>query len=344
MSKNDHGYLLKNFGDKGWGLFDLQTLAVQMSSGVSAKIEQSNEIKDVSPFTNILAKAAGDPSLKETMISSVVQEKGTGTSVNENEKKAIDITNIVTEKPVDNKEAVVVKKEESKGEEIQPPKEPVQKVEPVIVKTEESKAESEEQPVNKQEESINTEINNYKPSIVIKRSETSMTDGFGLVFIDKDDKGASDTISLIIPNPKPIVIPKENSSKEEKKFLEILPDSVKAAEEKTVVKTEPQKFYREMNNCPSLARDNDFFKLRKLMAASEGDDNMIIEAKEYFKAKCFSTQQIKNLGSLFLSDLGKYNFFEASYNHVTDKKNFDSLQTELKDEHYINLFKAMIRN
>src|SRR5437868_3815221 len=26
LNKKDHGYLLKDFGDKGWGLFDLQTL------------------------------------------------------------------------------------------------------------------------------------------------------------------------------------------------------------------------------------------------------------------------------------------------------------------------------
>ena len=31
VNRKDHGYLLKNFGEKGWGLFDLQTLTIQMS-------------------------------------------------------------------------------------------------------------------------------------------------------------------------------------------------------------------------------------------------------------------------------------------------------------------------
>ena len=29
----DRGFLLKNFGEKGWGLFDLQTLSIQMPDG-----------------------------------------------------------------------------------------------------------------------------------------------------------------------------------------------------------------------------------------------------------------------------------------------------------------------
>ena len=39
VDKKDHGYLLKNFGDKGWGLFDLQTLAIQMSPPGNVKTD-----------------------------------------------------------------------------------------------------------------------------------------------------------------------------------------------------------------------------------------------------------------------------------------------------------------
>ena len=41
----------------------------------------------------------------------------------------------------------------------------------------------------------------YKRSVVTKRSESSTSEGFGLVFIDTY-KGVNDTIQLIIPNPK----------------------------------------------------------------------------------------------------------------------------------------------
>ena len=98
------------------------------------------------------------------------------------------------------------------------------------------------------------------------------------------------------------------------------------------------------NNCAAVADESDFFKLRKKMAAAESDDEMINEANKNFKLKCFTVQQVKNLGALFLSDAGKYKFFDTAYTFVSDGENFSSLQTELKDEYYINRFKAMLRN
>ena len=79
------------------------------------------------------------------------------------------------------------------------------------------------------------------------------------------------------------------------------------------------------------------------MAAKNDDDEMIDEAKKYFKTKCFTSLQIKNLSVLFLNDAGKYKFFDLAYSYVSDPDNFGSLQSELKDEYYINRFKAMIR-
>ena len=40
MYNKDHGFLVKNFDGKGWGLYDLQTSAVQMPVSGGAKIEQ----------------------------------------------------------------------------------------------------------------------------------------------------------------------------------------------------------------------------------------------------------------------------------------------------------------
>ncbi|MEQ1678311.1 MAG: hypothetical protein ABL876_16530, partial [Chitinophagaceae bacterium] len=68
VNKKDHGYLLKNFDEKGWGLFDLQTLTVQMTAAGTAKAEDpaKTETKNGgSTFTDILSKASDDPSLKE---------------------------------------------------------------------------------------------------------------------------------------------------------------------------------------------------------------------------------------------------------------------------------------
>src|SRR5690348_13764930 len=63
----DHGYILRNFGEKGWGLYDLQTSGVQMGVGEAANAVKE-ENKDVSAFTDVLAKAANDPSLRDKPI------------------------------------------------------------------------------------------------------------------------------------------------------------------------------------------------------------------------------------------------------------------------------------
>src|SRR5688572_21913555 len=73
IRSRDYGFLLKNFGEKGWGLFDLQTLAVQMPLIENKDASFRTEKKEVSAFTDILAKAADDPSLRENTVMIVKQ-------------------------------------------------------------------------------------------------------------------------------------------------------------------------------------------------------------------------------------------------------------------------------
>ena len=311
VGKQDHGYLLKNFDTKGWGLFDLQTMAVQMSLGGNTGIAV-NGSKDESSFTDILSKAADDPSIKEKPVQPKVEEK----------------------KPV----AVVpelVKKEEPKAEEKKP-----------VVK---------EEQVEPKKESIALTDEPYIKSQVKKWSESSTTEGFGLVFIEIYENGVIDTIRLLIPSPKPIINVVKEEPKEQKKFLEITPETTKK-EEPPVVKEEkttevkpsviilPDEKAVVNNNCKEVAVESDFFKLRKILAGEESEENMNTAAKKYFKTKCFSTGQIKNLSTLFLTEEGKYDFFDAAYKFITDPAIFGSLQEELKDPYYNSRFKAMLRN
>ena len=329
VSRQDHGYLLKNFDGKGWGLFDLQTLGVQMAmAGSENKTNADN--KDVSAFTDILSKAADDPSLKEKPVQPKVEEKK---------------PKVVTPE--------VVKKEEPK---VEPPvvTKPVEITIQPEEKKEEPKAEIKEQPITKTEEIKPVATEPYKMSVVKKWSESSTTEGFGLVFIDEYENGQKDTVRIIIPNTKPIVNVVKEEPKEEKRFLEI-PDIPKKEEQpvvmekkteevKPVITESPAEKMVVKNDCGEVALESDFFKLRKKMAAEGKEEDMILEAKKYFKTKCFTTDQLKNLSTLFLTDEGKYNFFDMAYKYVADAEVFGSLQAELKDEYYSSRFKAMLRN
>lgn len=96
------------------------------------------------------------------------------------------------------------------------------------------------------------------------------------------------------------------------------------------------------SDCKAFATHEDFLKLRRKMAGENSVENMIKVAKKYFKLKCFSTEQIKDLSYLFLKDEGKYMFFDAAYAFTSDSDQYQLLQSLLTDEYFLNRFKAMI--
>jgi hypothetical protein len=106
------------------------------------------------------------------------------------------------------------------------------------------------------------------------------------------------------------------------------------------IKTSSQKFVSYNSNCKEEASNDDFLKLRKKMAASQKDEEMISEAKRVFRHKCFTTDEIRNLSVLFLKDEGKYNFFDAAYPYISDG-NFNTLQDQLTDNYFISRFRML---
>ena len=214
INKKDHGYLLKNFGEKGWGLFDLQTLAVQMATSGSAKVEtkKMEENKDVSRFADLLSRASDDPSLKEKPAQTSVQSK------NETVVQEMVINQ-------DNKE----KSNDSSAIK------PVEIVEQPVIKKEELQVNKQEQHEVLTQEIVNPVLEQFKPSIITKRSESSTTEGFGLVFIDDIGNGINDTIRLLIPNPKTSLTFIKEEPKPEKKFIDILPDTVKKKKSRQLI-------------------------------------------------------------------------------------------------------------
>ena len=353
VNKKDQGFLIKNFNEKGWGLFNLSSMAITMptSKPVTAVQAVKTEKREDNAFTNLLAKAADDSTIKEKPIIEKPVEK-TVEPVLITEKKEEVKTGV--------KETIPPKQEEVKKEVIPVEKNEQPKIDTTVNSNQiqeannaaQLKADSiaaakaretelmKQEELRKQDSMAKTKIQEvaeveYKRSIVKLRSESSTTTGIRLVFLDMLSADQTDTVRILIPAEKQKSTQVE-SKQEEKKFLDIPPtDSM----QKESIKTATIK----SNNCKDVANEDDFFKLRKKMAGVTKDDNMIAEAKKIFKVKCFSTLQVKNLGTLFLTDESKYKFFDASYQSVNDPENFSLLQSELKEEYFINRFKAMLR-
>jgi hypothetical protein len=409
INKKDHGYLVKNLGDKGWGLFDLQSLELQMSASTVKKetgFVNSNTETQVNAFTALLAKATDDPSLRQNAVfAKEIGEKPAVVQTVEKEAKKPAVTDaVIKEVPKDSPKESGVTLGEKKPDQVQSP-----------AKVDENKTDVVNISSQKEDtqKSSTTQNDIYKRSEVVKLSEGSSADGIESVYIDRNSDGTKDTIRVFIPAVKTAAAreepkidsvvgiknpdtsanttqamsktkeePKKEETKKwwqisigknktettakgeskndapaETKNLNTASDTTQAVNKakEEPKKEETKKWWQiaigkdktgtaEAKKCQTVANNDDFLKLRRKMAARTNDDGMLDEARKYFKSKCFSTEQVKNLSTLFLSNAGKYNFFNVAYNYTTDVENFSSLQSELKDQYYINRFKEMLHN
>ena len=351
INKADRGFLIRA-AEGTINLFDLQTLAVYKP--ISAETSSTKATIRTDNFTRLLALVADDSSLliEPTMAVAVTKEQKVVPK--EIKPDVAVVREVVTPAPDVQKQTAGASTTEDKVAVASTPR-PDNKdstVENVAANVENKVAVIEKSAVVEKPVAIDTAslVENkptpslveepYKKSIVTRKSESSTSDGFGLVFLDQFE-GAVDTIQLIIPNP--VFTMPDTTRKEiahEKKFLDI----PAVSDSNAVVQNQERQKVGPKAQCANLATDDDFFKLRRDMTSKSSDDDMISQAKKYFKVKCYRTEQIKYLTALFLTEESKYQFFDAAYMHVSDQDKFKFLQAELKDNYYINRFKALIAN
>ena len=97
------------------------------------------------------------------------------------------------------------------------------------------------------------------------------------------------------------------------------------------------------STCKNIAWNSDIDKLRVKMLAVKNDDDKIVVATKFFKQKCLTVKQVKAMSVLFVTDEGKYKWFDAAYPSVSDVAVFRQLGDLIKDNYYQSRFKAMIR-
>ena len=321
ISGRDLGYLLKNFDGKGWGLFNIQTMDVIMSStagGPSTPAAKPETKTD--EFSTALADVVNTPSIKE-----IKEEKKP-----EPVKKEVPVAVIPVSNPVE-----TVKTPEKTAE-------PVKET-PAVPKS-----------VIKKIRSTQTGEASNITYLISDEFGSDTVD----ISIPIDKTAAVETKAEEIKEVKPVETAKTKDAakaapaKEEPKFIEIdLPAASKPSEttvpvkeikKEETIKAAPLAMIN--SDCKTVATEDDFMKTRKKMTAQKSDDDMVNAAKKLFKQKCYSTAQVKNLSVLFLKDDGKYKFFDAVYPFVYDSREFKQLESQLSEEYYISRFRSMIRN
>jgi len=367
IQKKNEGFLLKNFGEKGWGLFNMQSLALLPGTAANTATA-SVKIQD-DPFSKMLANVVKDSSLLQnhepvkTIVDSPLQKNETAidikdTSLQKNEmaistpviKNPEPVAVPVAEQPItrllsaidkEGMQMVYLDRSDNKNDTIR-----------VFIPGEKIQ--------NPKAVNSNAVVENNKSNT------TSIADTSQLTITPTIVKIESDTITLVNDT---IRVYKERVQKKDttvnKKASELEPDKLKTqvtqGEPPTDAKSDEKQpgLKNENNNeiivlpkvvtsskvnsdCKAFSTDGDFLKLRKKMAAENNNDDMIRIAKKVFRTRCFSTGQIKNLSFLFLTDEGKYMFFDAAYPYTSDSDQYNSLKSQLSDEYYINRFEAMI--
>lgn len=365
VNKKDAGYLLKNFGDKGWGIFNLQTMEVIMP-GVKAVENENLGVEDKNDiFSTTLSNVVNDPSIARKIEEKPAVKEEVKPALVENKKEVLPDTpsNSVIE-PVEERKAED-KKVENKSvikQEVKPVIESIRKEEQVILSSQVKKLFSIKSSAGTDlvyADVVNGVADTVRLFIAAEKNNEA---------VQPEKKIAEPAVELIKNEEAKKAEPKVKTVKakkaDEPKFIDIeLPDpnikrgtvaeiSLPVAEvnktDQLMVSEKPKenttKPVMVNSDCKNLATQDDFLKLRKKMAAEGTDEDMVDIAKKVFKSKCFATEQIKNLSVLFLKDEGKYKFFDAAYPYVSDSNNFSSLETQLSDTYFITRFKAMVNH
>lgn len=192
-----------------------------------------------------------------------------------------------------------------------------------------------------------------KKSQIAKLMYDSTNGGFLLTYVDQSAL-ENDTVKIFIPVTQNITQVKNEKKFTVKADTGILKNTDFVITEKKInannslnessqTKANVANRNKPVNSkCEKTATQNEFLKLRKQMAAEENEKNMIKAANKQFINTCFTTEQIRNLGVLFITEEEKYKFYVNAFPYVADILNFSSLEDQLSDNYYKSRFKAML--
>ena len=416
INNKNEGFLLKNFNEKGWGLFNMGNYNILMGTGRSSGNAPStsqnlqndpfskmlaNVVKDSTilqknepaKFDSIIAKDVAPDNNKDTVASvpadsmlnknTAIEPLKTDSASDQTQANLIAKTDTTKASKTDSTIAVPVEQKlavadadlkktdtlndtEKQTLVFTPAKKYMSKkgsngmemiyVDPNLDGNDTVRIfmPSEKQ-VLKPNADLNTVVQNESPAASLKDTSSSVKPD--AIENPGEISGRSNDTTASLPSPA--FIENINSIKNKDNRLHKYEDvkSMPDHENSAVKQPENQSDFQKDNivvlpqvvgssttnsDCKAFANNEDFLRLRKKMASENHDDQMIKIAKKYFHTKCYSTEQIKNLSYLFLSNEGKYRFFDAAYPFSSDSEQYKILQSQLTDSYYINRFKAML--
>ncbi len=333
VAGKDLGFALKNFAEKGWGLFNFQTTDIVMNGNAATSNNNQEAAKTTTnksnAFGNMLASAINDSTLNQQRVEAT--DSSAKTKVPSNLISATDTAQATAQ-------SKTVK--DSSGAGLNTSSQTYNN--PTAV-------DSLIKQYSNNTDSIAATKKTLDPmKAIVKSAEKTNDSGTDLTFLDNTSK---DTIHAFIPLAnKPDVATKAATADSAKKEVanpffnnnNTATNVEKATSldtSSTVIRTDPTLVNAA---CNKMFSSSDADKLKRKIISAGKQDEILNAVRKSLHGKCITTDQVKDLGNLFLSDENRYGFYDVAYPFVYDFGNYGQLQNTLIDTYFKNRFKALL--
>jgi len=339
--ESDKGYMIKNVGTSGWGLYDLQSSAILYpvkdgSGQTSMKTASQKDSLVNDAFGTMLADVTKDSTVKYVSLKKV--EKKADSLASTPKKVTSDTSSnmiVQVDRTADNSQpkstyvrAVILMQERQQTDSSISFRFLLEQKN--ITDTVDLWIEKEVAAGTKEDEKVSEERNTAQElskevladtlTTVVVQSEKSLLKVDSVMqvpFVEVKDEDTA-MVDVIIPEISDSIVVIRVSDRRE-------------------VTSQVQK-----NDCKKVGGSDDFIRLRKKMAGQRTEEKMIDEAIKFYKQMCMTSAHIGQLSVLISLENMKYKFFEASYKYVADADQYFTLGKYLQEENYRKQFDALI--
>jgi hypothetical protein len=304
----DRGFKLKNFQEKGWGLFDLSSLQVNMQSANDLKVVESkitNPKSVADDFANMLSEVTNDKTL-------------------------LDRGKAVLKDTPKNADSKTLPKSEN------PTSTPEPKPNQTVQTTAATQVKSEIKP----QQTIKS-ITNTITKVKVDSSEKGM---LIIKYIDKSADGKADVVDLKIEDSSNQFAPKSNLESDDFSNNQKQIGLTESLEKKDLSKLNTQSTALKVPSICTFpkALEKDIQNIqRKLLGFVSGEDQLNFAEKGY-KNKCFTTNQTMEISWFLLDEDLRLSFFKRVFNLISDQDNVKLLESGFVKEDNIKSFREFI--
>lgn len=355
----DRGFLIKNFGDKGWGLFDLQQASIQYASQTpktdnltGSKIYSDTAVNDA--FGNMLSDVTKDTTVKYVALKKAEIKKDTIVDIKPKEVMVSSASGVVGTDSKSQPDLVTEKRSLSMIRLLRKEKKTghdtfiflimnAGKSDTVLVEILHAADSIKKEDIDMRSSQLLYEQGKKEVQLVQTDQNRVNTDHSGdKLLLPKDSLLSVDSIEISrVVNKESVKVSNDSS-------LAITTEAIVPVVSDSVL-VKPHSFSLSSRGvtslatpCKRVADEEIFIRLRRKMAGRRTEEQMMEEAIKGFKQTCFTTAQIGQLSGMFMGDEMRYRFFDAAHQYVSDPGQFSSLGKYIQDATYKKRFEELI--